>query len=304
MAPHWLRHPAPAASATSRAVPGDGLVPVRHLAFGWLPGRYRTWAYRLDTSSESLTATPDPGAQVDQNESVEVTAYHAGITPAPDPRYPHPRWNDTTLAQRVNHAPTQWLGLGGRSGADIQLRWPYAPRAWAVLDYAGRPGADNLTTALRVAQATRFDQPTPVRLPVHVPGLPPALRLQAIDGHDPGPPDQWALRLTYATTGRPADPSTPFQALTIDVQPMNDELRAAMDDEVLGATGTLDGHPARHDLQQQPGDGYLDELQVWNVAGLRLTVTVAGQRLRDLLATDAVGIYRRLHPQPDPSTWN
>ncbi|HKT03660.1 MAG TPA: hypothetical protein VJT31_29380, partial [Rugosimonospora sp.] len=299
-APWWLLHRQPAAPVrAARPVAPPGLVPLRHLAFGWLPAGYRSWAYSLDANRESLSAAPDPAAQVDQNLSVQVTAYHTGVAPPPDFRDPTSGWLEARAADRVNHGPTQWLGLeSGRTSTDIGLRWHYDRDRWAVLQYTGPSGADNLATAVRIAAATRFDRAIRVPLPVRVPGLPAVLRLQAIDGHDPGPVDQWAMTFTYAPLGRPLDPNATFPSLLVDVQAMNETLRAAQSDPGSGANTTVDGHPARRETVSQAGDAYSDGLQLWNVDGLHVAVSITGQGTRNLLGADPVAIFRRLRFSP------
>ncbi len=298
-APWWVRTLlAPPPSAAPPASPA-ALPLVRHLAFDWLPSGYRVWGYTLDANRESLSAAPDPGAQVDQNLSAQVTAYQPGVAPAPDYRDAHDPWVDTPAADRVDGAPTQWSGLAaGRTSTELRLRWRYRPDSWAVLAFTGPSGADNLATALRIATGTDFDRAVPVRLPITAPGLPRALPLRAVDVHDPGPTDQWAVTLTYATADRPLDPNAPYPSLVVDAQAMNDALRSEMADPGSGADATVDGHPARRDVQQEPGDAYADQLQLWNVDGLRVAVDVIGQQTRDLLGGDALGVYHRLRLAP------
>ncbi|MEN3308361.1 MAG: hypothetical protein V7603_4563 [Micromonosporaceae bacterium] len=297
---HRAGHP-----ASDTAAGGPGLRPERHLALPWLPAGYRAWAYALDVDRESITAGPDPAAQVDQNLLVQVTAYRPGTAPAPDSGdQSGTGWRQGTGADRVAGRPTEWIGLeSGRTSADIRLRWQYADDSWAVLESSGQAGQDNLATALRVATATRFGPALRVRLPVRAPALPGDLRLQAVDGHDPGPPDQWAFTLTYGHTRRPLDSNAPYPCLIIDVQAMNDSLRSVLNDPTMGPTTTIDGHPARRDLQRQAGDGYQDQLQLWNVNGLKVGVSVVGQQTRDLLGADSVAVYQRLDLLPDRSTW-
>jgi hypothetical protein len=286
-APWWLHRlraaPAPASAPA-------GLPLVRHLAFTWLPAGYRTWAYSLDANRETLAAAANPGAQVDQNLSAQVTAYPAGVTPPPDYRDALSPWVDATAAQRVGGAPTQWARLD----PDVRVRWRYSRDAWAVLEFTGPAGPDNLATALRVAAGTRFDEDTEVRLPVALPDLPRRMRLRAVDSHQPGPPDQWALTLTFAPAGRPLDPNAPYPALVVDVQAMNDDLRTEMADPQSGRNTTVDGHPARRDRQPQPGDAFQDQLRVWDVDGLRIAVQITGDQTRRLLGADAVAVYHRL----------
>jgi hypothetical protein len=110
--------------------------------------------------------------------------------------------------------------------------------------------------------------------------------------------------LRYSADRPPVGSTVEGPGLEIQASPMNFAEQVLMSDGSLGPNTTIEGHPARQNLRDAAGDAYRDQLTLWEVNGLKLVVTVAGQRARALAGADgAHGVFRHVAVYQQRADW-
>jgi hypothetical protein len=262
---------------------GDSPVPRRHLSFGFLPDGYRSTAFGLDSRWESVTASPGGEAR---NVLTRVKMFRTGIAVPTDPMSPHDSaWRRGGGGQAVHGKPTRYAVVDTETSALVRVEWRYERNGWAQLDHITED--PDLAAALRIAAGIRLGAGTPVPLPVAASGLPAALRRQGIDAFDRGG-DDWFYGVTYAPTPAPLGVGATYSSMTVTVSPMtaSERLRETSPD-AGGATTTIQGHPARR-TSSFSGDDPEEALNLWDIGGCLLRITISGKPVRDLAGPDGV----------------
>ncbi|GAA0371444.1 hypothetical protein NE235_29660 [Actinoallomurus spadix] len=146
---------------------------VERAAFGWLPAGLHANGYVADHQQEKFfQVTAQKGGS-----TVTLTAYASGKEPfkgylpggVPAKRIPAPS---------VNGHSAYWIFKPAPSGqSQFSLRWQPAPNRWAQLEGNGLPGnaTELARTAHRIAASSKFDQPRPIKMPLHAGGVPGGL---------------------------------------------------------------------------------------------------------------------------------
>jgi hypothetical protein len=183
----------------------------------------------------------------------------------------------------------------GRRSPTVALVWQHESGGKGVVTFTGA-GPDNVATARRIAEGLRVDAGSAVLLPVTLRDAPVALRMRGVDAYDPGREDTYLYRLRYAPGPLPTTSSTvELPVLEVQASPMSFAEQIVMSDPGQGPTSTMEGHPARRVTKAEPGDAYRDQLTLWEVNGLKLVISVSGQRIRDLVGSDAArAVFRSL----------
>jgi hypothetical protein len=257
---------------------GGSRIPQRHLSFGWLPAGYASVEFMLGSQWESLSAANSQGIR----SLLRAGAYRAGLTPPADLwQPPDAEWTTGSGQHLVNSHPTRYVTAPDSDATRARIQWQYATNSWAQVDYRSSE-ADALATAHHIATSLHMDTATPVHLPVTASGLPTALRLQSVDGYDPGGNAPWLYGLSYAPTPRPLTNPTDYPQLFLRVGPMTPGEQVLASNPDLGANTSIQGHPARR-TQNPPEDGPGELLELWNVNGCKLTISIQGQTIIDLI---------------------
>jgi hypothetical protein len=271
--------------------PVTGPVLQRHIDLSWLPADYRVTGFGIDTNHEWVTGEATSNSRF----TMQADVYGPGVTPAWDGDDWDP-WVVAAGTDRVDGRATRWTGRGGlgRRSSTVCLNWQHTSGGQGVVTFTGA-GPDNVATAGRIAAGLRLDRAEPVRLPVALRDVPAILRLRGMDAYDPGTEDQFLYRLRYAPDPLPVDSTVEHPVLEIQASPMSFAEQILMSDPGVGSNATMEGHPARRTTQAGSGGGYRDQLMLWEVNGLKLVITVTGQRIRDLVGADAArGVFRQL----------
>jgi len=184
----------------------------RYADFGWLPPRLSEQSVWNEPERLTLEASV-PGIEptVHPASRVAVVLYPAGKQPSADVVQDMPwpleggcRSDDGTTAPKIGGRPARWVypRATGKEQCDptaVELRWQYAPRAWAVARTARlMPGdGDPRSVVRRVVQALRVGVNEPLRVPFRAGFIPPGLEVDtSIERGEPGS-TRWSVTMYF-----------------------------------------------------------------------------------------------------------
>lgn len=182
----------------------------RYADFGWLPSRLGERSVFIQPEHLTLEASV-PGVEptVSPVSRIAVVLYPAGKQPGanvvedlPWPLESGCRSDDGTTAPMIGGRQAQWAyprAAGGErcDPTAVELRWQYAPGAWAVARTARlTPGdGDPRSVVRRVAQTLRVGVNESLRVPFRAGFVPPGLRpAGSIERGDPGSA-RWSVNI-------------------------------------------------------------------------------------------------------------
>jgi hypothetical protein len=278
-------------SAADPAKPAGRFDPlVRNLHLGWTPPSLVSRQWETTPRRQSFYGS-ERGKQDDDGLRVEFLAQGDELVvkgqPVDDELIPVAR-----PTAPVNGRPAWCLVVPGATGTCHDLKWEYAPDAWARVSYTGPLATDEATaTALvrRVAEAATFTANTPVRLPFELAGQTRRLHvLRALLLEPPGTSkDPWMASLVLSTDEDSRDASA---GSYVDVVGIAGHL--AVDP---GQNTVLDGKPAR---KSDTG------LIAWNVRGTRVSVSLGDAERKAGWRPESVYRDLRLVANPaDVASW-
>ncbi|MDN3353159.1 hypothetical protein [Actinomadura sp. DC4] len=192
----------------------------RYADFGWLPSRLSERSAFTQPEHLILEASlPGVEPTVRPSPRIAVVLYPAGKQPGanvvedlPWPLEGGCRSDDGTAAPRIGGRPGRWVYPRAAGGAQcdptaVELRWQYAPGAWAVARTARLASGDGDPRSVlrRVAQALRVGANEPLRVPFRAGFIPPGLRPAAsAESGDPGSPG-WSATIELMPRTSSAD---------------------------------------------------------------------------------------------------
>jgi hypothetical protein len=251
-------------------------------AFGWLPsGLTDVSSVVQDERVELVARRTSPYYEP---PDVLLVLLPAGQSPAGDPR--SLARSASEPAAPVGGQPAEWGLAGGRR---VELRWRYAPDAWATLS-----GASLDDTGLhRVARTLRLSDSRRLRFPFQVTGLSKELRPVLTDVSTSADGRYvvgvW-LDVATAKTNRQQ------RELAIEVTHIGWQ---SPGESPAPPNSTVDGQPVR----RVTGNGR--DLLTAELAGqLKVRVDAVGGAIIQRLPVGGVaGVYRKLRVLPDPAEW-
>lgn len=272
--------------------------------FGWLPSRLGERSVWIQPDRMVLEAAP-PGAEptVGAVPRVAVVLYPIGVRPPanvvadlPWPLAGGCQAGQGTTAPRVGGRPAEWTYPRAAAGSRcdptaVELRWQYAPGAWAVArtsDLPRTPDGDPRSVARRVAETLRAGVDEPLRLPYRAGFVPRGLGVAgSVEYGVPGT-KRWQVAVTLRQPEQQGRAARKPREASIAVMPAGARFPIAGSEPF---DTTVDGHRAYR--RSVPNDmGVTEILRVTGVRGLefRITTSNAGrtapeQILRGLTVT-------------------
>lgn len=246
---------------------------VRYADFGWLPSNLtqRTWRTGIDHLTLEA-GVADPRRPLTEDDQVSVRLFPVGRK-VPDYARDTERISPVCApGERTDRAPAVhgrsawWVRspvAGGRC-IDVQLRWEYAPGAWAVAETADPTSVkgDRWNVLYRIAQTLRLGVDEPVQIPFRAGYVPPGLRVTGTS-ETRERPDHWSVTLVLGPRTRTAGPATPA---TTDPPGTAIGVRPASPHPDQTPNTTVDGRPAY---------GAVRYLSVFDVHGLRVDIVTS-----------------------------
>jgi hypothetical protein len=242
-----------------------------------------------DATANEQMLTLGTGEMSEPRTSVKLTVRAHGVP------VNHAGWQRAADDERVNGRPTFWRKTWIGALPFRQVEWEYLDGDWATVDFFQGNLMPPVEPARAVATTARFGRPERVKLPLRFTEPLPGMRIERVRI---GP---------FVAAKRDVDVGLYLRGADYDGRV--EITVAALDGQVprAGHTDgytTVDGLPARR-LVYGP-NGYHELLRVWGVGGMKVTVSVYGERpVRDRFAPDgAAGVVRRLAVVDDPARWS
>lgn len=254
----------------------------RYAEFGWRPPRLGERTVDIRPEQLVLTAgAPGSGRSTRPASRLAVVLYPAGVRPPanvveslPWPLEGTCRSDDGAAAPLIGGRPARWTypRVIGRERCDptaLELRWQYAPGAWAVARTARLAPADGDPRAVlrRVAETLRAGANEPVRTPFRAGFLP--RDMQVSGSLERGVPGTNGWSLSFRIEGRDGKGR---RTVAIAVTPMGSLVRTGGNEPL---DTTVDGHRA-HRRTRDYGGMKEEILRVVDVHGFEFWIRTTG----------------------------
>ncbi|MGH3373772.1 MAG: hypothetical protein ACRDP6_03440 [Actinoallomurus sp.] len=262
---------------------------VRYAGFGWLPAKLSRRTTLTGVDHLTLEAgIADPSRSLTDAPELSARIFPAG-RPLPKDIDQGPPWASASACPaggRTERAPAvrgrsaSWVYSRDVIGSHcrltvVQLRWQYAPGAWAVIrigDLSSVKG-DRRDLLRRVAQTLRFGINEPVRMPFQAGYVPKGQHVTGTyEAEEPPDSGRWLTGLLLSPRARTWAPdrtaNTTQPSVVITLFPMVPGRRSPN----LTPDTTVDGHPAYTSTANYPLGVTLHLLSVYGVQGFEVDI--------------------------------